>query len=143
MISYLTCTIFSGIEENEIDESSNIQRVPRKKGAISKLFDNHQERAAQVEKTEGQNCSTMYQEQMEIDESTILGQKGAHEKSKLAKSSNVSANITVSAAISFPKLGKKADSLSVKELKTELGKRGQPIDGNKKGYAHHLTQNSS
>ncbi len=42
-------------------------------------------------------------------------------------------------AVSFPKLGKKAESLSVKELKTELGKRGQPIDGTKKGDFRYLT----
>jgi hypothetical protein len=36
-------------------------------------------------------------------------------------------------ADSFPKLGKKADTLTVRDLKLELSKRGQPIDGTKKG----------
>jgi hypothetical protein len=36
-------------------------------------------------------------------------------------------------ADSFPKLGKKAETLTVRDLKLELSKRGQPIDGTKKG----------
>lgn len=35
--------------------------------------------------------------------------------------------------MAFPKLGKKIDSLSARELKTELAKRNQPTDGNRRG----------
>ena len=33
----------------------------------------------------------------------------------------------------FLKLGKKAETMAIKDLKAELCKRGQPIDGSKKG----------
>jgi hypothetical protein len=65
----------------------------------------------------------------EID-STKLDEKSLH--------CNITTNIiadegTSQPADSFPKLGKKADTLTVRNLKLELSKRGQPIDGTKKG----------
>jgi hypothetical protein len=122
----------TGIDENHIDECSDLKKCSRNLKPTSKLIDDNQEQMAQIQQAKFLSASSA-QEQVEPDISAIQGFHGAHEKSRVATSSNCSDNTTLLAAVSFPKLGKKADSLSVKELKTELGKRGQPIDGNKKG----------
>ncbi len=117
---------------DECNEVTAVQKNLRKKGPSSSFFDGVQEQAAQI----GQKkvvIASIAKDRMEHDEFMSQGPQETQEKSKLTTSSNVSDNASASIAVSFPKLGKKAESLSMKELKSELGKRGQPIDGNKKG----------
>jgi hypothetical protein len=130
LITVLTKIISTGIDENHIDECSDVQKGSRKKGVTNQNFYEDQERATHIQQDKS-IIARIAQEQ--IGESTIQGHQEAHEKSRLNVNPIFSENATVLKAMSLPKLGKKAESLSVKELKTELGKRGQPIDGNKKG----------
>ncbi len=118
---------------DECSDVADVLKKSRKNGASGRLFDDNQDPSAKIKQAEGTVARTA--QEIELDPSLIEGNQGARERSRLAMSSDFSDNTSSSAltAVSFPKLGKKAESLSVKELKAELGKRGQPIDGNKKG----------
>ena len=91
------------------------------------LFDKEQERALQLD-----NVTMLKgQEQLESKGKTEWNLSPAGGKNVHQNCDN--RGITDKSAGNFSRLGKKADSMSVKDLKSELSKRGQEIYGTKKG----------